>query len=140
MIIDLLNGIKTELDTSAEVSADLLRSYLTWYGYGDVPSGQTPPYMNWNMTVGGQEDYVFEDTPTRIYQDIEVTFNIVTIEKSPLQIGNAANSLKNLFRRSNFVLTNGRVISAMVIDNLPQQNGDSDGFEWLVGIQFKIGT
>ena len=140
MIVDLLQGIFEEIDTSVEDSAALMRTYLTYYGSGDLQKPQQPPYMTWEVPTSSPAEYVMQQGNALKYKTVEVSFAIVTREKRKINVGKCAKELQNLFERSSFDLPNGRVIDAVVVDDFAVQNTDSDGYTWFVSFHFMIGT
>lgn len=140
MITDLLEGITTELETSIATEAVNIRTYTTYRGSGNVPTGAVPPYMNWYQATSDPTQYVMQTGNAKKYKGVEVTFSIVTYSKKLINIGKCAKDLQNLFERSNFALTNGRVIDSTVTSDFSVPNTDSDGYTWFVGFMFEIGT
>ena len=140
MIVDLLEGIFTELGTSTDEDAAEVRGYLTYFGPGDLQKPQQPPYMTWDVPTSSPTTYVGQSGNAIKYKTVEITFAIVTRSKEKINIGKCAKHLQNLFERSNFALPDGRVIDAVVIDDFYVQNTDSNGGTWFVGFHFEIGT
>lgn len=140
MIVDLLEGIFNEIDTSPTEEAALMRQWLNYYGSGDLQIPQEPPYMTWDVPTSAPTEYVMQTGNALKYKTVEVTFAIVTREKRKINIGKCAKDLQSLFERSSFDLPNGRVIDAVVMDDFATQNTDSDGYTWFVGFHFDIGT
>ena len=140
MIVDLLQGIFTELSDSTETDATLIRSYLNYFGGGDLTLNQAPPYMTWDVPTSAPAQYVMQPGNSTKYKTVEITFAIVTREKRKINVGKCAEQLQSLFERSTFDLPNGRVVDAVVIDDFAVQNTDSDGYTWFVGFHFMIGT
>ena len=138
MIVDLLEGIFTQLRDSLEDSAIDLRDYLNYYGSGELQLPQDPPYVTWDVPTSSPTRYTMDSGAK--YKTVEVTFAIVTREKRKVNIGNCAKQLQNLFESSTFDLPNGRVVDVDVIVDFAVQNDDSDGYIWYVGFHFIIGT
>ena len=141
MIVDLLEGIFSELTNSTSDAAIAVREYLNYFGSGDLTVNQAPPYMTWDVPTSSPTQYVMQPPGALLkYKTVEVTFAIVTREKRKINVGKCAKQLQNLFERSNFDLPNGRVIDAVVVDDFAVQNTDSNGYTWFVGFHFMIGT
>ena len=140
MIVDLLQGIYTELDTSLAAEAVEIRRYLEYYGSGDLQLPQEPPYMTWQVPTSSPVQYIMGTSSLKKYKTVEITFEVVTREKRKKNVGKCADDLKKLFERSSFSLPNGRVVDAVVIDDFCLQNTDSDGYTWYVGFHFEIGN
>ena len=140
MIVDLLQGIYTELDTSLAAEAGAIRRYLEYYGSGDLQLPQEPPYMTWQVPTSSPVQYIMGTSSLKKYKTVEITFEVVTREKRKKNVGKCADDLKKLFERSSFSLPNGRVVDAVVIDDFCLQNTDSDGYTWYVGFHFEIGN
>lgn len=160
MITSLMDGIATAFASQNESAIYLTQSMdsITW-GTAPTRKGSAKiryPYISYNHIVSGEENYVMDDNagknivdnppPTPYYQVIEVAFEIVTgalngqPSRSPRPASIFAKHLKNIMRRGNFDLKNGRIIDALIIDDWGEENSDTDGYKWHVGVQFELGT
>lgn len=143
---EILEGIKTLLDTDPRQNAVDLRKALRWWGWDTAPQNNEQgatleyPFLVWQLEETEGEEYTFDNNKEDYYENIPISFSLASKDKSGAEAILLMKKLKTLFRNQGMPLSSGRVLCATIEANSSRPTVDFDGQTAFTMITFQAGT